>query len=289
MNSDQILWTPYEELECFVLENELTLETPWISVKGELQSDEALDFANFWAKNMHREIDNQMRSQFLAPFCTYPLSYWQSNKGSNHKFRPYMLSKLRRHRLLGTRSAISSKKDLSNESLKVAIKQNHFITSKCDSILTEAINKFPEASKELKEYQQEEHGHDELIARALKFMDGTNEEVLEETEQIIRILKNSVQESLLSFCGCLDFFEGIKFSNQDSPLGAAVEKAFGKKAANPLHRHFKINRQHDHDQIGISILMKKPQGSSEEFDQALKTTRRLSQAANRLNQKIFST
>jgi hypothetical protein len=286
MNYDHISWIPYEELDIQINGQQISLKTPWMVVNGRLESD-ATEFAQDCLVNLRNPSAQHTISQFLKPFHRYPLSYWGSSEINNDQFRLYLLSRLRRFRLIENSKTKPAPRPYSAEILKMMVRQNLYITSQCDSILEKAAIQFPAVTNELNEYRKEEYGHELLIERCVVSIEASNLPVLPDAEKIIKIFTDSIQISFLAFCACLDFFEGIRYSGAISPLAVEIEKHFGAEAARPLQIHYDINRKHDHDQIAFSLLSTDPIASSnDEYEKSLRVVRDLMAADKALITKL---
>ena len=306
------LYVPYPELVAQRDDEVLSLQTPWIAIKGNIDPS-VLEFVDFCIKHLHDRRYASQISEFLAPFTDYPIAFVCSHglshlaNGLTHDdVRAFShiesvdghdalaaLTFLRRKRLLSEcrprdlREENTAIEQLTEDFARLAVMQNYYITSSCAEILKKSIRMFPKKSAFLIEFESEERGHDAMIASVVKKISASSTPILKETKDFVEILNQSIDAGILAFALGLEIFEGIEFTSKDSPLANIVRKHFGDAAASPLQKHYHLNRQHKHGQVGVTLLEGLEPLNSAEITAAEESLQRFSEAQTKLRTAVF--
>lgn len=309
--SESFFSIPYPELSAEIVDQQLTMSTPWLRIKADV-SQSALEFARFCASNLHAyEFENHI-SEFLAPFSDFPVAFIRHCKPGAAHARPKIenlaafaetsvpgefdsLAALTclRHKLLSAEadmvsaSGISSLDTVGPEIAQRAVLQNFFVTSNCTRILDHAIKKFPDVGNTLIDFRNEELGHDKLLKSVLDKICPWQGGILAETRDVVALLEEAVDQGLLSFALGLELFEGIEFTSTQSPLAMLIRNHYGEEAARPLQKHYDINRKQKHGQIGLSLISARPIVTMEEIEKAAVIVEKFCSANRKLFNRIF--
>jgi hypothetical protein len=273
----------------------------------------AIDFVDFCIRHLQDRGYASQISEFLAPFADYPIAFVCSHgvshlaKGWTHDdVRAFShiesvdghdalaaLTFLRRKRLLSEclpgefSKETEAIEQLPEDFARLAVMQNYYITSSCADILKKAIRTFPEISGFLRAFESEERGHDAMIASVVKKISASSTPILKETKDFVEILNQSIDAGVLAFALGLEIFEGIEFTSKDSPLANIVRKHFGDAAASPLQKHYHLNRQHKHGQVGVTLLEGLEPLNRAEITAAEESLQRFSEAQTKLRTAVF--
>jgi hypothetical protein len=163
------------------------------------------------------------------------------------------------NRYLATVSRDIQLQDMSGESLRAAtllfLRQNHYVTQRCEEVLTPAVGLHPSSSNKVKEFIREEQGHDKLLALSFKEL-GVAEEsipVLPSLVAVMDFFAEIASTNLLGFCFVVDMFERSPEAGRN-PIVQALTKLGELKAAKPIQAHSNINVHGGHDNESVEIL-----------------------------------
>ncbi len=138
------------------------------------------------------------------------------------------------------------------------LRQTYHVTSQCDFALAPASLASPLDSKKINSYRRSELGHDRLVLRSLNELGVRKSQlsevmILPETARSMELLREAAQHHPLAFCCLVGLFEGESFSKSD-PLADLLARSSRPKAAEGIQKHFEINRDGNHAQIGESFV-----------------------------------
>lgn len=146
-----------------------------------------------------------------------------------------------------------------NSSLREAallyLRQNHYVTQRCEGVLEPAIHLHPACTAKVKEFIREEQGHDKLLALSFKEL-GVTEDSIRVLPSLIRLMDffaEVAKTNLLGFCFIIDMFERSPESDKN-PMVLALLKMGEVKAAKPIQAHSNINVHGGHDNESVEIL-----------------------------------
>jgi len=135
------------------------------------------------------------------------------------------------------------------------VRQNHYVTERCQEALTPALRIAQSATDAVQEFIQEENGHDKILGVALKSVgsDYANLPASLHTRMLMQLLQFAASRNFLAFAIAVDFFE--RSTNQDSdPMAQLLQKGGFDKAARHIDRHKDINDAGGHENIAFGFL-----------------------------------
>ncbi|WP_141735036.1 hypothetical protein [Oligoflexus tunisiensis] len=135
------------------------------------------------------------------------------------------------------------------------IRQNHYVTEKCQTSLAAALDTAGQARKRVEEFMAEEKGHDRILDVALKAITDEPQSipVTSSTQILMHLLKYVAGRNFLAFSMVIDIFERSSFQSMD-PLASLLLKGGFEKAARQISRHKDINDAGGHENVGVSFL-----------------------------------
>jgi len=135
------------------------------------------------------------------------------------------------------------------------LSQSYHVTSHCHESLQPAIEGFKEAELEVKEFIDEEYGHESFIKESLDEVPIEYREksvVFPETKIAMKLLRRAAKEAPLAFCCLISHFEEPANYRAD-PMAELILKSSNPEIARGIATHFKINKQGNHHSVGIDF------------------------------------
>ncbi len=135
------------------------------------------------------------------------------------------------------------------------LRQNHYVTQRCEGVLAPAIDLHPASAHKVKEFIRDEQGHDKLLAVSFKEL-GVQEETLEVLPtlmELINFFELTAKQNLIAFCFIVDMFERSTEAGKN-PMVQALLKLGETKAAKPIQAHSNINVHGGHDNESLEVL-----------------------------------
>jgi len=131
-------------------------------------------------------------------------------------------------------------------------RQTLHVTQLCERSVMPARRLFPPAS--IDAFIASERGHDRLLQKTLDAlgMDARLLPLFEETKRCMRILRFVATRSRFAFANVVASLEGVAAEGKD-PVGAVLERSSRPKAAEWLHRHYRINAHERHGDFGEQL------------------------------------
>jgi len=138
---------------------------------------------------------------------------------------------------------------------RIMVRQNHYVTQKCQEALAPAADIAQHAKGEVEEFMKEEQGHDLILGVAMKAMAEDPEQVpvTLQTSILMKLLEKVASRNLLGFAMAVDAFERSSHDKVD-PLAGLLEKGGYEKAASQINRHMQINEAGGHDNVAVGFL-----------------------------------
>lgn len=135
------------------------------------------------------------------------------------------------------------------------LRQNHYVTERCEEVLTPALSCHSHASAKIKEFIKEEQGHDKLLSLSFKRLkiNPNDIEILSSLETMMNIFKMVANTNLIAFCFIVDMFERSPEGSKN-PIVQSLKKLGEDEAAVPILSHSNINVDGDHDNESFEIL-----------------------------------
>ncbi len=137
----------------------------------------------------------------------------------------------------------------------VLIRQNHYVTQKCQESLAPALNIAGPARSKVEEFMSEENGHDQILGVAMKALvaEPAIVPVTTMTKTLMHLLKFAAGRNLLAFAMIVDGFERSSYQETD-PLAQLLSHGGFEKAARFVNRHKEINDAGGHENIALGFL-----------------------------------
>jgi hypothetical protein len=135
------------------------------------------------------------------------------------------------------------------------IRQNHFVTEKCQEALQPALRIAQQAAPMIKDFMEAERGHDKILKKALLHLDEEPENIAVSvpTKALMIMLAYVADRNFLAFAMAIDAFERNNFEEVD-PIAKLLAKGGYQKAADFINLHMKINDEGHHDNIASTFL-----------------------------------
>ncbi|RZA25959.1 MAG: hypothetical protein EOP10_05180 [Proteobacteria bacterium] len=135
------------------------------------------------------------------------------------------------------------------------VRQNHYVTQKCQEALLPAVKTAGRAKPLVEAFVKEENGHDLILNVALKALtpDPQAVPVSLQTKAIMHLLKFAAERNFFAFAMAIDFFERSSYEDID-PLAQLLIKGGFDKAAKQINRHMEINDAGGHENVACSFL-----------------------------------
>lgn len=157
--------------------------------------------------------------------------------------------------LLNHVRTLKTNPDLFKKASALIIRQNHYITEKCDSTLKTALPIAQSAEDEVMEFMQAESGHDKILAKALESVGHTPEQIhtLDAAIAIMEVFRLIAERNFLAFSMVVDIFERTSYESKD-PMAAVLSEGGEEKAAARMDTHREINDAGEHENVALSFL-----------------------------------
>lgn len=141
------------------------------------------------------------------------------------------------------------------QAVSIVVRQNHYVTQKCQEALAPATHIAGQARAEVEHFLREENGHDLILNAAMKSLvpDPESLPVSAQTVALMQLLKFAGSRNFLAFAMVVDFFERSSYEKID-PLAQLLKKGGFEKAARQVNRHMEINDAGEHENVGCGFL-----------------------------------
>lgn len=150
---------------------------------------------------------------------------------------------------------IKDQPDSFQKASALIVRQNHYVTQKCDSALRPALKIAQRAESEVLEFIQAEAGHDAILGQALKAMnlDPAAVPVIEPITGLMELFKYVASKNFLAFAMVVDMFERSSYQDHD-PLAALLMEGGQSTAAQQIDIHKDINDAGEHENVALGFL-----------------------------------
>ena len=150
---------------------------------------------------------------------------------------------------------LESNKEKFRETSALIMRQNHYITEKCEPVLSASLELAKTAKDEVKSFIRAESGHDKILEKALRALGAEPQQVyvLECVTVLMDLFKYIGQRNFLAFSMVVDIFERTSYHDQD-PFAKALKDGGEAKAANQISVHREINDLGGHENVAIGFL-----------------------------------
>jgi hypothetical protein len=137
----------------------------------------------------------------------------------------------------------------------ILVRQNHFVTQKCQEALLPANQIAGRARGQVEDFVKAENGHDLILNVALKALHPHPESlpVSLHTKALMSLLQFAAERNFLAFAMAVDFFERSSYEKID-PMAQLLLKGGFEKAAKQINRHMEINDAGGHENVACSFL-----------------------------------
>lgn len=135
------------------------------------------------------------------------------------------------------------------------VRQNHYVTERCQEALKPALDIAQNAKKQIAEFMEAERGHDKILNKALVNLsyEPSDIAVSPETKILMGILKYLASRNFLAFAMAIDAFERNSYEDAD-PIAKLLANAGFDKSADFINLHMKINDEGEHDNVAMGFL-----------------------------------
>jgi hypothetical protein len=170
----------------------------------------------------------------------------------------------------------------------LVMRQNHYITEKCEKVLSAALPLAQGATKDIEEFIQAESGHDKILEKALSNL-GTNAEdikVMDSTLVLMELFHLIAKKNLLAFSMVVDIFERTSYLAQD-PFAKVLIDGGEAAAASKIEAHREINDSGGHENVAIGFLSQMKPITAEYATEALRLTELLTQVIHSVSKETL--
>lgn len=141
------------------------------------------------------------------------------------------------------------------QAASILVRQNHYVTQKCQEALLPALQTAGRSQKMVESFIKEENGHDLILGVAMKALNADPESVPVSlaTKNLMELLKFAAGRNFLAFAIAIEFFERSSYEDKD-PLAKLLERGGFDKAAKQINRHMEINDAGAHENVACTFL-----------------------------------
>ena len=164
------------------------------------------------------------------------------------------------------------------ENSALIMRQNHYITEKCELVLSAAIPLAQQAHTAIKDFIQAEKGHDKILQRALASLgaDAQQVPVLDCVNVLMELFHVIAKRNLLAFSMVVDIFERTSYHGND-PFAKVLHEGGENAAASQIDLHRDINDSGGHENVAVEFLKDMRPVSQEYAVEALRLAELLTQ------------
>jgi|GEM_PF-3033249 len=147
----------------------------------------------------------------------------------------------------------------------LVIRQNHYITVKCDSVLRGALPIAQNSYDDVLAFIEAEAGHDNILEKAVRSL-GENPKdvtVVPVAITLMEVFKYITERNLLAFAMVVDIFERTSYRDED-PVTSMLREGGQAHAGRQIDIHREINDAGGHENVALSFL-KNMSGVSESY------------------------
>ncbi|OQW46601.1 MAG: hypothetical protein A4S09_05320 [Proteobacteria bacterium SG_bin7] len=151
------------------------------------------------------------------------------------------------------------------------VRQNHYVTEKCDSTLRAALPISQNSYSNVMEFIRAESGHDNILRKALKSLGVEPPESIPTLDAVIALMtvfKFAAERNFLAFAMIVDIFERTSYQETD-PMASLLADGGEEKASHQLEIHRQINDEGEHENVALGFLSSMAPVSEEYSRQAL--------------------
>ncbi len=171
----------------------------------------------------------------------------------------------------------------------LVMRQNHFITEKCEAVLSAALPLAQNAEGSIREFIQAEKGHDKILSRALHSLgaDAQQVPVLDCVRVLMELFQLIATRNLLAFSMVVDIFERTSYHGND-PFAKVLQDGGEILAASQIELHRDINDSGGHENVAIGFLKDMQPVSADYAVEALRLSELLTQVIHQLSAETLT-
>jgi hypothetical protein len=141
------------------------------------------------------------------------------------------------------------------EASALIVRQNHYVTEKCDEVLRTALPISQSAEDEIIRFVEAEAGHDKLLAKALRSLGAEPSDVpaIDAVVALMEVFRLVAERNLLAFAMVVDIFERSSYRKED-PLTSLLNEGGQSTAAHMADVHREINDAGEHENVALGFL-----------------------------------
>ncbi len=183
---------------------------------------------------------------------------------------------------------LDSSEALFFKSLSLLLQQTYHITKNFCPTLEANTSPFEVIIPFIERIYREEKGHHKLIENSLFALKTLPKEslVFPETRDLISLVGTALRTCPLTFALLFDFLEGDGYTETD-PLVDIIEKTSRPECGLGLKKHFEINRNEQHNKIGLEIAYELPALNLRDLEIAYKTFSTMKQVLEKFARELF--
>lgn len=148
---------------------------------------------------------------------------------------------------------LKAQKDKFAQACAWIVRQNHYVTQRCEGSLRPAVKTAQGASDLVAEFINAEAGHDQILAKALATLPNDKVEVLPAVVLLMDLLRLAAEKNFLAFSTLVDFFERSAYAEKD-PLAELLEEGGLEDAAKQINVHKGINDAGGHESVALGFV-----------------------------------
>lgn len=137
----------------------------------------------------------------------------------------------------------------------LVVRQNHFVTQKCDEALRPALATAGDAEEAVLAFIEAEAGHDSIMSRAIEAMgvDPAQVPVIAPVRALMDLFASVGRRNFLAFAMVVDYFERSSYQEHD-PLAEMLVGGGQVQAAKFVDVHKDINDAGGHENAALAFL-----------------------------------
>lgn len=151
--------------------------------------------------------------------------------------------------------SLSSNEEQFKKASALILRQNHYVTVRCEEVVSAALPIALSADQEINEFIQAESGHDKIIGKAISSLGQQVEKVpvIEVSKVLMDYFKFAAQKNLLAFSAVVDVFERSSYRKED-PFATLLKTGGLNQAGDMVDVHREINDSGDHENVAMGFL-----------------------------------
>lgn len=191
--------------------------------------------------------------------------------------------------LLEYLAGLEKKSALFRDTSALVMRQNHYITEKCEEVLSAALPLAQTAQDEVKAFIRAESGHDKILKKALFSMGLEAKEVpvLDCVTVLMELFRTIAARNFLAFSMVVDIFERSSYTSED-PFANVLKSGGHDVAATQIAAHREINDMGGHENVAVGFLQHMQPVSAEYAVEALRLAELLTQVIHSISKDTLT-